>query len=60
MKRQHFNSLFFIAIVLIFLTWTAQSFAASAKLAYETQILDLDTGVISEYSHDQLDGTKEI
>lgn len=58
MKLQHFNVLFFIAIVLIILTWSAQSFADRAKLAYETQTLDLDTGVISDFLPGEPEGEK--
>ena len=43
-------------MAIIFLIWSAQVFADSATLAFETQTLDLDTGTTTEQSIDLLDG----
>ena len=58
MKKRYFTSLSFLAIALICFTWPAQALADSAKLEFETQALDLDTGIITEQVPDLLDGTE--
>ena len=58
MKRRYFNSLSFLAVAIIFLIWSAQVFADSATLEFETQAFDLDTGTVTEQAPGLMDGTE--
>lgn len=58
MKRRFFKRLSFLAVAIICLAWSAQALADSATLEFETQTLDLDTGLITEQSPALTGGTE--
>jgi hypothetical protein len=58
MKRRFVNSLSLLSMAIICITWPAQSLADSAILDFETQVLDLDTGTVTEQIPGLFDDTE--
>jgi hypothetical protein len=60
MKIRYFSRLFFLTVTIICLTWTTQVLADSATLEFETQVLDLDTGTVTEQTPDLRSSTEGV
>lgn len=58
MKRRYFSILSLLAMTIIVIAWPSVALADIATLEFETQVLDLDTGTVTEQAPGLPDSTE--